>query len=249
VEDSVNSGYERWLAQQKYDAGTITTQMHRAGRVEKCHGDLDEHYARDHMESLIQMLRYSKDDQRHNRPNPSKIPFDGDIYNNLASYRNAAERYRKFRDGGNRATDNLSEPRPEPDGATAIEEEKGQRIGLERDMQAALRLDIEQLESGLTIVDEGAELSVGSGFIDITARDRSGAWVVIELKAGPAGQRAIAQILSYMGDVAVEDEAGTVRGILVASDFDAKAKSAARVVPTLMLRKYSVRFAFSDGHS
>ncbi len=67
-------------------------------------------------------------------------------------------------------------------------------------MQAALRIEIAQLEPNLTIADDGAERSVNSGFIDITARDASGATVVVELKAGAAGQRAIAQILSYMGD-------------------------------------------------
>ena len=49
-----------------------------------------------------------------------------------------------------------------------------------------------------------------------------------------------------MGDIAVEDEANRVRGILVASEFDAKAKSAARMVPDLVLRRYSVKFEFSD---
>ena len=46
----------------------------------------------------IQALTYSTNDKRHNRPNPSKIPIDGDICNNLASYRDAVKRYRKFRD-------------------------------------------------------------------------------------------------------------------------------------------------------
>jgi hypothetical protein len=32
-------------------------------------------------------LTYSANDKRLNRPNPSKIPFDGDIRNNLAAYR------------------------------------------------------------------------------------------------------------------------------------------------------------------
>ena len=36
-----------------------------------------------------------------------------------------------------------------------------------------------------------------------------------------------------MGDVAAEEEGATVRGILVASEFDAKAKAAARMVPNL----------------
>ena len=76
-------------------------------------------------------------------------------------------------------------------------EEIGQRIGLERDLQATLRIDISQIESGLTIIDDGAERSVDSGFIDITASNTSGITVVIELKAGTAGQRAVAQILSY----------------------------------------------------
>jgi hypothetical protein len=49
-----------------------------------------------------------------------------------------------------------------------------------------------------------------------------------------------------MGDVAAEQEVGNVRGIIVASDFDGKAKAAARVVPNLTLRKYSIRFLFSD---
>lgn len=116
-------------------------------------------------------------------------------------------------------------------------------------MQAALRVAIDQLEPGLTIIDEGAERSVESGFIDITARDEAGAVVVIELKVGVAGQRAVAQILSYMGDVAMEEAGTPVRGILVASEFDAKAKAAARVIPTLALRRYSVRFTFADGQT
>jgi hypothetical protein len=241
----MKTGYRRWLEDQKYDAGTINAQMYRAGRVEEYHGNLDDHYASDRMASLIDSLRYSTDDRRHNRPNPSKIPFDGDIRNNLASYRNAVERYRRFRDTGSDAVD-TPETEVRADLVTAVEAEVGQRIGLERDMQAALRIEIAQLEPGLTIIDDGAERSVDSGFIDITARDASGTTIVIELKAGPAGQRAVAQILSYMGDVAAEDESGKVRGILVASSFDAKAKAAAKMVPSLILRKYSVRFLFSE---
>jgi hypothetical protein len=192
----MKAGYRRWLEHQKYDAGTVNAQMYRAARVEECHGDLDEHYARDRIASLIQTLRYSTDDKRRGKPNPSKIPFDGDIYNNLASYRNAAERYRKFRDAGDNAMETPAMVEVQSSVSAIVEEEVGQRIGLERDMQAALRIEIEQLERGLAVIDEGAERSVDSGFIDITARDESGATVVIELKAGSAGQRAVAQILS-----------------------------------------------------
>ena len=50
-----------------------------------------------------------------------------------------------------------------------------------------------------------------------------------------------------MGDMAEEESASTVRGILVAGDFDKKARAAARMVPNLSLRKYSIHFEFSEG--
>jgi hypothetical protein len=126
--------YRHWLEAQKYQAGTITAQMHRAGRVDERHGDLDEHYKRDRMASLIQALTYSTNDKRNNRPNPSNIPFDGDVYSNLASYRDAVKRYRKFRD--ETPEDGMTIPAPEAAGpASVTEAEVGQRIGLERDMQ------------------------------------------------------------------------------------------------------------------
>src|SRR5262245_47219170 len=141
----MKAGYRRWLEEQKYAANTIVAQLHRAGRVEECHGDLDEHYATDRMASLIEALRYSTDDAPRGRPNPSKIPFDGNIRNNLASYRNAVERYRRFRDTLGDSAD-VAEATPSADTSAVVNEEIGQRIGLERDMQAALRIAIDQLE-------------------------------------------------------------------------------------------------------
>lgn len=239
--------YQQWLECQRYQSGTVTAQLHRAGRVEEYYGDLDTHYDTDSLEGVIASLVYSANDRQTGRPNPTPIPINGDLYTNLASYRDAVRRYRTFRNDPFIAP---VEAIDEPVGMTRAalpEDEVTQRIGLERDMQAALRSRIEQLEIGLTIIDEGAERSVESGFIDITARDQSGAIVVIELKTGIAGQRAVAQILSYMGDISVEQDGASVRGILVASDFDSRAKAAARMVPNLALRKYSVRFLFADG--
>ena len=194
----MKSTYKKWLEERRYQKGTVNAQIYRAKKVEECYGDLDRHYENDRLQSVISELKYSKEDERQNKPNPSKIRFRGNIRNNLASYRNATERYRKFRDeesgGGN----------------SEVESEEitdnGRLIGLERDMQAALRSSIEQLEPGLEIIDGGAEHSVSSGFIDITARDVDGEIVVIELKTGTARQRAVAQILSYMGDIAEEEE-------------------------------------------
>lgn len=239
----MKSTYRSWLEQQQYAAGTVQAQIHRAGRVEECYGDLDEHYDGDRLRSVIDQLKYSTQDERQNRPNPSKIPFNGNIRNNLASYRNAVERYCRFRlEAADEETqtdtfDLDTEDSGEPG-------RRGQLVGLERDLQAALRRGIEQLEPGLEIIDDGAERSVSSGFIDITARDRDGMIVVIELKTGTARQAAVGQILSYMGDLVDEEPDDRVRGILVAGDFDKKAHAAARVVPTLSLQSYRMNFEF-----
>ena len=224
---------------------TIGTQISKLERVEKHYGDLDEHYARDRLDSVIASLRYTSEDKRRGRRNPSTIIIDGDLYTNLASYKNSVQLYSEFLasvgDGG--ACEARNPPKTEV--PAPVEEDRGQRVGLERDMQAALRKAIEQLEEGLVVIDDGAERFVESGRIDITARDTSGAIVVIELKAGAARREAVGQILSYMGDIAVDEPDQKVRGILIASDFDKKAIAAARMAPSLTLRTYGVRFNFS----
>jgi hypothetical protein len=242
------AAYRVWLERQHLQENTVNAQTYRASRVEQYCGSLDEHYSNDRMAGLVQMLTYSSDDERRGRPNPTPIPIDGNLRSNLASYRHAAERYRVFRENGDASGDGLRSQDMQPELAAIVEEEIGHRIGLERDIESALRKQIDQLENSLTIVDDRNERSIEYGFIDITARDATGFIVVIELKAGAAGPRAVAQILSYMGDVAAE-EGGNVRGILVASDFDHKAKAAARMVPNLILRKDNIRFTFYEGNT
>jgi RecB family endonuclease NucS len=118
-------------------------------------------------------------------------------------------------------------------------------FGLERDMQVALRSNIEQLEQGLRIIDGGVERNTEAGRVDITASDKAENLVVIELKAGIAPPESIAQVLSYMGVIA-ESDRKEVRGILVAGDFHRRTILAARAVPNLQLRKYSFQFKFED---
>jgi hypothetical protein len=118
-------------------------------------------------------------------------------------------------------------------------------FGLEKDMQSALRANISQLESGLTIIDGGKEKITEVGRIDITAQDVQGNIVVIELKAGKANPDVITQIFSYMGSIA-EAEKKPVRGILIAGDFHKKVIWAAKALPNLQLKKYSFQFTFSD---
>lgn len=126
-----------------------------------------------------------------------------------------------------------------------VAEAEAVKFGLEYDLQAALRANIEQLESGLKIIDGGKERTTEAGRIDITAVDSNGKTVVIELKAGTAQPESIAQILAYMGSVLEKDEK-PVRGILVAGDFHKKVILAARNVKMLELKTYSFLFKFQS---
>lgn len=245
--------YKTWLEEQKYDPGTITAQLHRAGRVEECYGKLDDHFANGTLQPIIDELTYTAEDERRGKPNPSKIPFKGNTRNNLASYKNALVRYRKFLTGGWDRSDSDPVPvapnvyvnRGDPDLEAGLSDQK---LSLERDMQVALRRNIHQLGATLKVVDEGIERSVASGFIDITCEDAAdGALVVLELKAGRADSRAIGQILGYMGDLIAEEPGRTVKGILIAHDFDQRSLSGAKMVSALQLIKYAVEFKFTPG--
>jgi len=240
----MRSNYAAWLEDRKYAAGTQTAQLHRVKRVEEAYGDLDDHFRNGTLKDVVASLEYSTSDERSNKPNPSKLKIDGNIRNNLQSYKNAVVRYTTFL---TEAPDEAAshETADADEIPQALDDMKVQRFSLERDMQATLRKSITSLDPKLRIVDDGAERAVSSGLIDITCEDET-SLVVVELKAGTADSRAIGQILGYMGDIQAEEEGRQVRGILVAHDFDKRARAAAKVVPTLTLKKYSIEFKFTD---
>ena len=135
--------------------------------------------------------------------------------------------------------------RGKPPESHGVEEDSPISFGLERDLQRVLRHNIEQLETGLSIIDGGTERTVDAGRIDITAKDGDDNLVVIELKAGTAGMDSIGQILSYMGSIE-NPEGKHVRGILVAYDFDRRLEMAAKAASNVSLKAYSVQFTFQD---
>lgn len=116
-------------------------------------------------------------------------------------------------------------------------------FGLERDLQLALRSNIQQLEHGLVIIDDGKERTTDAGRVDIVARDSNDMTVVIELKAGMAAPEALTQLLAYMGSISKQD-GKSVRGILIASDFHPRILFAVQAVPNVQLRRYRFKFAF-----
>ena len=239
----MRADYRDWLKAQEYAENTITTQLHRVGKVENAYGSLDQINAEGGYDNLIRELTYSTQDERLGKPNPSKIAFEGNIRSNLQSYRDAVLRYRKFMLGDTWAGDEVAPASPAY-GVLEFSPPEKQRLSLERDMQAALRREIQLLDGSLTIADDGAERAVNSGFIDILCKDAVGRVVVVELKAGKTDARVVGQILGYMGDLMEEDELADVRGIIVAHEFDRRTIAAAKAVPCLALIKYSVSFKF-----
>ncbi len=233
--------YSEWLRRAVPTESTWRTKLSELRRIEALYGDVDALYDNDELQSLIDTLTYGADDERRNEPNPSRLEISGNLRNNLASYKSAVQKYARFRqDIEVEAARPALTAQPLIDAAVEAE----QTFTLERDLQTALRRSIAQLEPGLRVVDGGNEYSVPSGRIDILAADEDGTRVVIELKAVRAPRDAVAQTLAYMGDIQ-QEEMGAVRGILVAPDFDPRAVSAARVVPTLRLMTYSFNFSFA----
>jgi endonuclease len=234
--------FKAWL-ENKFAPNTVNTQFSSAKRVNDTYGDLDDFFDQDGIDELVRIFDYSKADERQGRPNPTKIPINGNLYTSLASYKTAIRCYARFRsDESELASDSLVTT-----AAAVIEERRdGLKFDLESQMQTSLRIAISQLEPGLKIIDGGSERSVVSGFIDILAEDSDGALVVIELKKGLAKRDAIGQIAGYIGDLMNEEGGVNVRGILVASDFDKSCRAAVAAIPSLKLKTYEFNFTFND---
>lgn len=242
----MRSDYILWLKKQGYTEPTQNTQLYRISKVERSYGDLDIHIKNNTYQKIIEDLTYTASDERANRPNPSKISLgsNSNIRNNLASYKMAAIYYLNFINDDNFRPEDISEENELHEELSDDNFEFQQKFSIESDMQKALRQNILSLANNLTIIDDNKERIVESGRIDITCSDGTNI-VAIELKAGTADSKAIGQILGYMGDLQIEENK-PVKGILVAHDFDKRARAAARVVPTLTLKKYSIAFQFSD---
>lgn len=129
----------------------------------------------------------------------------------------------------------------------AIEDEaeasEGVVFKLEREMQAAVRKQLAALEPGLVEADNGFEVTVATGRIDIVAKDKDGKLVVIELKAGACPSGALEQTLGY-AEALAEERGEPVRAYLIAAEFPDRIRAAAKRVNDLELRTYEFSLRF-----
>ncbi len=162
--------FRAWL-DDKYPLDVAATRFANATRVEEKYGDFDAHFENDGFDKLVADLSYTKADERNGKPNLTNIPINGNIYNGLATLKSAVCLYRRFREQDG-ATEIATEALIEKAAEFAIAKREGKQFEVERHLQAALRLEINQLEPGLKIIDGGIEISVTSGSIDATAYRR-----------------------------------------------------------------------------
>ena len=125
-----------------------------------------------------------------------------------------------------------------------VEESIEASLSLERDLHSYLAARVSEIEAGLTLVEDGVEYQTEAGRIDLLARDIENRVVVIELKAGKAKDSALGQLLGYMGCLSASET--TVRGILVAFNFDSRVVFAATGLSNVKLVRYQLSFNLEE---
>lgn len=124
------------------------------------------------------------------------------------------------------------------------EELAGGGFTLEEELKRQIIQNITLLERGLRL--KAKEYRTEAGIIDLLAEDSNGETVVIELKAGLAEEKALVQLLRYMGFIKKSDKSKKVRGMLLAHDFSEEVKIAASMIPNVKLKVYNIKFEVAD---
>jgi endonuclease len=124
-------------------------------------------------------------------------------------------------------------------------------FAFERDLRNYLAKNLHLLERDLELYQDeefsGVEFPVGGRFIDILAVDAAGRYVVIELKVSRGYERAIGQLLRYMGWIKANLADGKpVRGMIVASEITEDLKLAVSLVPDVQLFRYELAMKFNE---
>lgn len=99
------------------------------------------------------------------------------------------------------------------------------KVSGEDEIKEYLKMNLSELEDGLTLRE--VEYSISVGNIDILAEDNEGIPVIIEVKV-EAGDSAIGQVSGYMQAYEEESDASRVRGMIVAQDFTERCRKAAK---------------------
>ncbi|MEC8609006.1 MAG: endonuclease NucS domain-containing protein [Candidatus Thermoplasmatota archaeon] len=131
--------------------------------------------------------------------------------------------------------------------------DEGRVFAREQHLQDYLVQNLEDIEEGLTLfedgINSGVEYPAGRRRIDVLALDGNGDLVVIELKVNRAYDRVLGQIQHYMGWVRnnIARDSQNVRGIIIASDISNDLRIACSLPSNpVSLREYSLSFSLRE---
>ncbi len=79
------------------DSGAADNRVSNTKKVENAFGDLDTHFKDDKLASILDSLKYSKEDAENQTPLPTGIVIEGDYYTGMASLRQGVNRYLNFK--------------------------------------------------------------------------------------------------------------------------------------------------------
>lgn len=116
----------------------------------------------------------------------------------------------------------------------------------ESDLQNFLAKNLGIIEEGLTLYKDnrgnGIEYPIDGGRIDLLAKDRDGRFVVIELKLSKGRNKAIGQLLYYMGSIDDTISNGKrCRGILIARELQNDVLTAVKRTEGIELFQYKLQ--------
>jgi Endonuclease NucS len=121
------------------------------------------------------------------------------------------------------------------------------KFALEAHLRDFLAKNLERVETGLRLYEtperNGVEFPVDGGYIDLLAVDRNEKFVVLELKLSQGRNKALGQLLYYMGWVDKNLGKGACRGFIIANEIDEELSIAVSRVVGVSLAKYRMSFA------
>ncbi|MGH8644731.1 MAG: endonuclease NucS domain-containing protein [Gammaproteobacteria bacterium] len=124
------------------------------------------------------------------------------------------------------------------------DEDGDQQFAAETDLRDFLAKNLSCVEPGLRLYQvgdrSGVEFAVEGGYIDILAVDRNDRFAVIELKLGRGRNKAVGQLLYYMGWVDKHLGKAPCRGIIIAREIPEDLALTVERVPGLQLYRYSL---------
>ena len=180
---------------------------------------------------------------------PSRIHHNVGSQHDLL-YRIDRDRFRRFSADRDPAPIYVAAEESEDDDVDEVDANEMQRdereFAYERDLKNFLAKNLQVIEPSLTLYrDEdgitGIEFPAGGRFIDILAIDASGAFVTIELKVSKGYDRAIGQLLRYIGWIEknlADDK--PVRGIIIAAKITDDLKLACSCIKGVKLFEYEL---------